>query len=242
MKKQRLVIPHEHGGWAMVSVPFLLGMFVINPWWVHIPLFLAWFFLYLATYPLLQAVKRKSSRKSLIKWAMAYGSVAALCIIVPLVQFPELFYFAPVFIFLFSINIAYVIRRKERSLINDCSAILIFSLGAAAAYLVGGGGWDKTMVVLVLFSFMHFMGSAFFVKTLFRERENKRWHIYSKIYHIGILLVPILIGFLGMVVPYIFSTIKAFVYGGKPMKPSRAGIIEIIGVVQFLILSLLFLN
>ena len=31
VKKQGIVIPHEHGGWAMVSVPFLIGMFAGHP-------------------------------------------------------------------------------------------------------------------------------------------------------------------------------------------------------------------
>lgn len=50
-KKKKLVIPHEHGGWAMVSVPFLTGMMVATPQWIHLTLFTGWLLLYLASYP-----------------------------------------------------------------------------------------------------------------------------------------------------------------------------------------------
>ncbi len=44
MKTPKIVIPHEHGGWAMVSVPFLLGMLSGAPNGLHAVLFLAWLF------------------------------------------------------------------------------------------------------------------------------------------------------------------------------------------------------
>ncbi|MFC5407515.1 YwiC-like family protein [Cohnella soli] len=40
MNNRSVVIPHEQGDWAMVSVPILLGMLAGIPRWAHVPLFL----------------------------------------------------------------------------------------------------------------------------------------------------------------------------------------------------------
>lgn len=238
---KKIVLPHEHGGWAMVSVPFLLGMWIGTPQWLHLPFFLAWLFLYLSSYPFLQAIKRKVNRGFWIRWGVLYGVLALLCLLWPLFNYPELWYFSIPLVLLLSINIWHTKRRSERAILNDLSAILIFSLGGAAAYLVAGGSWDWTMFVIILFSFLQFTGSAFFVKTVFRERTSERWRRYAKGFHVALPLIPILIGFPWMWVPYLFSTVRTFMFSGKKLRPMFVGIIEIVGVVQFLILTLLLM-
>ncbi|WP_232695870.1 YwiC-like family protein [Brevibacillus daliensis] len=241
MKKQGIVIPHEHGGWSMVSVPFLIGMFAGHPQWMHLPLFLAWLFLYLMSYPLLQAMKRNSNREHLLRWAVIYGLLAGICLIPTLLSFPSLLTFGPFLLVLLLITLWHVTHKSERSLINNLCAIGIFSIGGAAAYLLSGGGWDNTMFMVVLFNFLYFTGTVFYVKSMFRERKNKSWILYSQIYHILILLVPFAVGYPWMALAYLFSTIRAFVYGGKLIPPIKIGIIEIIGSVLFLLVSIIIL-
>ncbi|MGG3871006.1 YwiC-like family protein [Brevibacillus laterosporus] len=237
MKKSSIVIPHEHGGWAMVSVPFLFGMLAGKPQWMHILLFLAWLFLYLSSYPFLQYMKRTTRAEHLLKWGLLYGLLALICLIPALVSNPFLCAFALPLLILLLVNVWHAKRKKERAIVNDLCAILIFSIGGAASYLLAGGEFDVTMAAIVLFSWLHFMGSAFFVKSVFRERDNKRWIMYAHIYHGLLLVIPWLIGFPWMTIAYVYSTVRAFVYAGKAMRPWKAGIIEIIGAVQFLILS-----
>ncbi|AHK39360.1 ywiC-like family protein [Bacillus anthracis] len=55
----KLVIPKQHGAWAMLVIPFLLSVILGKPTIYHIPLFIAWFFIYLATYPFLMYIKQK---------------------------------------------------------------------------------------------------------------------------------------------------------------------------------------
>lgn len=220
MKKRSVVIPHEHGGWAMVSVPFLFGMMAGTPGRMHLLLFLAWLFLYLSSYPFLQSVKRTANR--------GYK--------------PSLLYFGLPLIALLLINIWHAKRKSERAMANDVCAILIFSIGGAAAYLLGGGGWDKTMAAVVLFSFLHFTGSAFFVKTVFRERTNKRWISYAYVYHGVLLVIPWSFGYPLLTLPYMFSAARTFAFAGKSLRPWKAGIIEIVGAVQFLLLSAYFIQ
>lgn len=234
---QGIVIPHEHGGWAMVSVPFLFGVMAGTPKWDHILLFIAWLCLYLASYPTLQALKRRKQRDHLLKWSAIYGAIALAALVYPLYHMPALFYFAIPFVLLLIVNIWHVKQRAERALVNDLCAILIFSIGGAAAYLYGDGDWNLTMLFVVLFNFLYFMGTAFFVKTIFRERGNKKWEAAARIYHILLLFIPWACGYPWMTLPFIIPLIRTLLLAGKQIKPMKAGIIEIIGSVQFIVIS-----
>ncbi|TMV50333.1 hypothetical protein FE783_12340 [Paenibacillus mesophilus] len=242
MKKRSVVIPHEHGGWAMVSVPFLFGMMAGTPGRMHFLLFLAWFFLYLSSYPLLQSIKRTANKGYWVRWSVLYGLTALVCLIPSLLYKPSLCYFGAPLMVLLLVNIWHAKRKSERAMVNDVCAILIFSIGGAAAYLLGGGEWDKTMAAVVLFSFLHFTGSAFFVKTVFRERTNKRWISYAYVYHGLLLVIPWSFGYPLLTLPYIFSAARTFAYAGKSLRPWKAGIVEIVGALQFLLLSAYFIQ
>lgn len=237
--KGTIVIPHEHGGWAMVSVPFIFGMMAGHPQWMHLPLFLAWLFLYMASYPFLQAFKKRANRQHLIKWGIVYSSLALICVAFPLYRNPELLYFAIPLVGLLLVNIWHVKRKSEREIVNDLCAILIFSLGGAAAYLIGGGYWDRMMLLVVLFNFLYFTGTVFFVKSVFRKRGNPSWSLAARFYHVLLLIVPWIVGLPWLTLAYLLATLRAFRYAGKQMRPMKVGIIEIVSSVFFLIVSML---
>ena len=236
-KNKGIVIPHEHGGWAMISVPFLFGMMAGTPQWSHWLLFIAWLFFYLASYPFLQALKRSKQRGHLLKWSAIYGVIALAAVVFPLIQKPAFFYFGIPFVLLLIVNIWHVKQKSERAIINDLCAILIFALGGAAAYLYGGGGWDWTMLAVTVFNFIYFLGTAFFVKTIFRERGNPKWKTAANLYHVLIMVVPWGLGYPWMMLPFVFPLIRTFLFAGKQMRPMKAGILEIIGSVQFMVVS-----
>lgn len=221
----------------MVSIPFLLGMLAGKPHFMHLPLFLGWLFLYMSSYPFLQSMKKNANRRHWIKWGLIYGILAGICLVLPLLSNPALLYFGPLLLALLSVNIWHAKHKSERALVNDLSAVLIFAIGGAAAYLLGGGGWDPMMAAVVLFGFLHFTGSVFFVKAVFRERGNNRWLAYTRIYH-GLLPFALwAAGHPWMFFAYIYSIARTFAFAGKPMRPWKVGIIEIVGAMQFLVLS-----
>lgn len=189
--------------------------------------------------PLLQSLKKNANRHRLYKWAAIYGSVALICLIPPVLDHTSLLFFGPVLCGLLLVNIWHVRHKVERSLTNDLCAMLVFSLGGAAAYLIGGGQWDHGMVIVVLFSFLHFTGSTFFVKSVFRERTNKRWQMLTRLVHILIIIIPIVIGNPWMSLAYVYSAVRTFIYAGRTLRPMKVGMIEIIGAVQFLLWSIL---
>ncbi|BFH62707.1 YwiC-like family protein [Paenibacillus azoreducens] len=239
MKKTNVVIPREHGGWAMVVLPYVIGMMAVKPVLLHLPLFLAWLFLYLSSYPLLQSLKKTAKRKTWLSWGIGYAVFAFVCLVPVLLVKPWLLGFAPVLILLILINSWHVLQKKERALLNDVCAILLFCTGGAAAYMLGGGGFDARLAGVILFNFLYFMSTVFFVKSVFRERKNTRWTVYAKMVHMMIFILPLLCGYPWMCVPFFYPFAKTFLYAGKSLKPMRVGIMEIIGSVQFLLLTLM---
>jgi len=239
----KLLVPHEHGGWAMVSVPFLLGMVVGGPTWLHLPLFLAWLCFYLGAYPfrLMLARRGGGDRQRLFRWSVGYWAAGLIFAIPPLVSHPSLLWAGPVLGGLFAVNSWFAYRRNERSFVNDVCAILAFSVGAAAAYVVGAGTWDRMALWVALLCALYFVGSVFFVKTVFRERKNAQWLRASKGYHVLLVVVLALMEPL-LVLPYAFAAVRAFVWGGKVMRPIHVGLIEIAGSVVFLVLSVVVLS
>ncbi|GAB6932430.1 YwiC-like family protein [Calditerricola satsumensis] len=238
------IVPHEHGGWALVSVPFLLGMAVGGPTWLHLPLFLAWLFFYLAAYPFRMALARRGNRRDgrrLLRWAFGYWTAGMVFAIPPLVHFPSLLWAGPVLGALLAVNAWYAYRRNERSFVNDVCAILAFSIGGVASYVVGAGTWDAMALWVAGLCVLYFVGSVFFVKTVFRERKNARWLRASKGYH-TLLVVALGIVEPLLVLPYAFSAARAFAWGGKAMRPLHVGLIEIAGSVLFLLLSAIVLR
>lgn len=222
----------------MVSVPFLLGMFVGGPKWLHVPLFIGWLLFYLAAYPFRLALIQRRDWRSFIRWALIYWALGMIFLLPPLIVEPSILWAGPVLVVLFGINGWYAYRRNERSFVNDLCAILAFSVGGAAAYVVGAGKWDVMALWVVVPCVLYFLGSVFFVKSVFRERKNEKWQIASKGYHLLLLFLTALLE-PWFVLPLAFSAFRAFMWGGKTIQPMKAGIIEIVGSVLFLVLSVI---
>ncbi|MNN99088.1 hypothetical protein D3C81_2186480 [compost metagenome] len=51
------------------------------------------------------------------------------------------------------------------------------------------------------------------------------------------MVVPWVLGYPWMLLPFVFPLIRTFLFAGKPMRPMKAGILEIVGSVQFIVVS-----
>ena len=56
----KLLISNQHGAIVMALMPFLYGMLLGRPIWQHVFFLLAWFSLYLMTYPFLNLFKGRN--------------------------------------------------------------------------------------------------------------------------------------------------------------------------------------
>ncbi len=238
-----MVLPREHGTWMMFFLPYLLGMILSGPNWLHLVLLIGWFFIFLTSTPLFNIIRKPKLKKDMLPWVLKY-STAAILFTVPIIWMqPILLWGIFLLLPLLFVSRYFIKKKQERSLWNNLSGILIFSLGGTAAYIVGQGSLTKEAILLLCITTLYFMSSAFYVKSLIRERKNPAFKRKSHIFHLLLLLFPLLIALPWMTIAYLPSVCKDFFTTRKrPIKPLRIGIIEIINGIVFFLVSLFFLK
>ncbi|MED4206120.1 YwiC-like family protein [Neobacillus mesonae] len=232
----KLFLPKQHGAWAMLIIPFWLGVFNGGFLWQHIPFFLGWLLLYFATYPMLLIFKKKKV-PYYIKWTFIYMLPALLLLIIPLMERPSIYFFGLLMIPFFIINAYYTSINRDRAFMNDISAICAFSIaGLASSYFGAGGITIETLIFSFLSSILFFIGCTFYVKTMIREKKNSQFKWVSWVYHSLLVLSWLVFGLWIVVLAYIPSLVRAIIFYGKKLSPKEIGIYEIVNSAIFFIL------
>jgi len=234
----KLFIPKQHGAWAMLIIPFWLGVIATHFIWQHIPLFFGWLLLYLATYPTLLLFKGKKI-SYYTKWALIYFVPAFLLLLIPLWTNPTIIYFGIAMIPLFIINAYYSKQKDDRALLNDISAIFSFSIaGLASGYLAINTINHATLLIFIA-SVLFFIGTTFHVKTIIRERKNIIYKRISWLYHIIVPIIWLVLGYWIIALAFIPSLLRALYFYGKPLKMMQSGVIEIVNAAIFFVLMII---
>ncbi len=224
----------------MLIIPFLLSAIISGFSIFHIPLFIGWLFLYLGTYPFLLLLRKKKTDLHR-KWSLIYGSIALLSLIPPILYDWRMLYFGFAMIPFFLINIYYAKRNRERAFFNDLTAIAAFGVGGLASYFLGSGSLDPMAWFLFTLTFLFFLGSTFYVKTMIREKKNTRFKWFSWLYHALIPLLLILSGNSLFIIAFIPSILRAVLFYGRKMSIMKVGILEIENAVYFFFAMLMII-
>lgn len=228
----KLFLPKQHGAWAMLIIPFWLGVMASHFLWQHIPFFIGWLFLYLATYPLLLLFKRKKI-SFYRKWTMLYMLPAMVFLLFPLLTKPSILLFGVGMIPFFCINAYFSSKNNDRALMNDISAILVFGIaGLASSFLAESFISESSWLAFVSSTFF-FIGSTFYVKTMIREKKSIVYRNISWGYHVFVLLLWLLLGQWLVALASLPSLVRAFYFYRKPYSVKKVGILEIINAVLF---------
>jgi hypothetical protein len=233
----KLFMPKQHGAWAMLIIPFWLGAAASEIIWQHVPFFIGWLLLYLATYPLLLIFKKKKI-PFYRKWALIYMVPAIVFLLIPLFTTPTIAYFGFSMIPFFILNAYFSAKNKDRAVMNDLSAIVVFSIAGLASSHLPGGTINEEAILVFAASILFFTGSTFYVKTMIREKKNTNFKWISWTYH---FLVPIL--WLGageaiVAAAAVPSLVRAVAFYGKPLSVMKVGIYEIVNAALFFIIML----
>lgn len=172
-------LPKEHGSWAMLIVPLLLGLFVAPAWHGRALILLtAALGFFLTRYPLVVLVKTRkrptADRAYLWRWAALYGVITVLCG-GWLVLMHRLVWLAVIGLFgagLLLFNLWLVSRRQELSLPGELTGIAGLALGAPMAYYAASGQLDSTAALLGLINFLYFGGTVFYIKLKVRQQPR----------------------------------------------------------------------
>ncbi|TKC18256.1 YwiC-like family protein [Robertmurraya kyonggiensis] len=230
----KLFMPNQHGAWAMLIIPFWLGVVTQSFIWQHIPFFIGWLLLYLATYPMLLLFKGKKI-PFYRKWTLIYIFPALLLLLIPLWTRPSIVYFGLAMIPFFIINAYFSRKKNDRALLNDFSAIIVFGIaGLASAYLPYGHINADTILIFVASS-LFFIGSTFYVKTMIREKKNIVYKRISWTYHVIVPVLYLIFGYWIVAIAFIPSLVRAYYFYGKPYTMKDVGVLEIVNAAIFFI-------
>lgn len=185
-------IPDQHGAWAMLAVPLLVGVVASGGAWAQVPLALLWFCGYLAFYAVGQWLRsRRKARYLPPVRAYALACVPLGLLVVALS--PGLLRWVPVFVPLLVVSLWCSHRRADRSLLNDAvtvlAACLMLPVAFDAAAPAGAGGWPRVWYATILV-LAYFLGTVLYVKTVIRERGSRRYLVGSIAYHAALVALP----------------------------------------------------
>ena len=232
-----LCMPKQHGAWAMLIIPFWLGVAASEFLWSHIAFFIGWLFLYLATYPMLLLFKKKKI-SYYTKWTAIYITPAIILLLVPLIVRPSIIIFGLAMIPFFFINAYYSAKNNERALGNDLSAIIVFAIAGLASSYLSSGEINSLAITGFITTILFFIGCTFYVKTMIREKKNVTYKWISWIFHTAVIIAWIIVGEWIIAIAFMPSLIRAVYLYGKKITIMQLGIIEIINATIFFIVML----
>lgn len=226
-------VPPEHGAWAMLLVPFLLGTFAADPTWVSWVLLVAWLAVYGATYYAMRWYRTRHLRHRGRRFrgpALGYAAVLLVTGAVVVWEQPWLLLAACLFIPFEAVTALYALRGDERSWVAGAAAATGASLMGPVAYRVAGGDDTTIAVTIFVVSALAFTGAVLHVKSTIRERNDPRYRRASIALHCVAFVVA---GLLQpwLLVPFGFLLARAVLVPQQGWRPGRIGVVEIVGSV-----------
>lgn len=222
-------MPNQHGAWAMLATPLIVGVLASSPQWVHLPLAAFWFAGYFAFFA--TGLWLKSGRRArYLPPVRAYAVVAALIGALTLALDPGLLVWAPLFLVPLGVGLLASARRDDRSLWSGVATSAGSSLMTLVAYDAGGGtdwtrAWTLTGVIAA-----YLVGTVLYVKTMIRERDEEVYYWLSALGHGAATLAMIPVD-AWLVVVFALLTIRAAVLPAFRVPPKAVGIGEIVATV-----------
>lgn len=247
-------VPQQHGAWAMMIVPFFLGLIEATRndavGWGHATLFPFWmlgYFTFNAASGWLKAAPRQKSKY--VRPLVIYATLSALFGVATLliVGFRPL---AWVLVFLPLVAPALWLagQRKERATIGGLITVAAASLMVPVSRYLNPSSpadWSE-IAAMTAVVFGYFFGTVLFVKTNIRERGHRGYLVVSIAHHALLLLATTVLSMAGLVawwwVPImLFVLVRTIAVPPMKLKPMPLGMIEV-GVCTAILLCALLIG
>jgi len=240
-RRVRFVVPPQHGAWAMLLVPYLLGT-VAAGWTVAaVPLLLVWLMGYLFSYSALMAV-RVRRRERYIAAARLTGLLAVPFGIWLLVLQPWVALAAVAFVPMALVNIRFARRHDERSWANGLASVTQACLMVPLAYGVGqGSDWARAAALFAI-AWLYFAGTVFYVKTMIRGRGDRGFLRASLAFHAAAVVAATLVSVeLGVLFGWFLLRAWAMprIALNHRVKPVHVGVLEMANSVLLVAVALI---
>jgi hypothetical protein len=241
----RTWIPRQHGAWAMLLLPVLLGVAASVPsaWQVAVGGAALAAYLASATFQTWSRSRRPPAYRAPI---IVYSSIAAVLGALLLVAFPPLALCALVLVPTGLLVFRGAQPGTRRDLVNSLAQVAqSLVLVPATAYV--SGAFDVPVVVAyTLVAAGYQLGVVLVVRSVLRERGNTGFHLLSVGFHAALVVaavawlpaayVVVALGLLARAIA--LPIIQARLAGGpKPLRPVHVGMVEIVASLAVVIAS-----
>ncbi|MDP1850982.1 MAG: YwiC-like family protein [Candidatus Planktophila sp.] len=231
--------PPQHGAWAFLIVPLLLGSFLGAGNAIGLLFSLTWIAAYPFSYfggrAFLARVNRgswttraRNELRSAIPWAgLTLFGTGTLIAMRPWILLPS-----ALIVVLWSISICLTWLGRERGITNDLLLVVLASMAPILMYAVANDQQSLDLIphsiwIATLVSLLFFIGSVLHVKALIREATNRRWHVISVGFHVAVVIsLGLTTLSWWLITPFTFALVRTVLM--KPgMRPGRIGAIEL---------------
>lgn len=168
-------LPKEHGSWAMLAVPLLIGWLIApDPQASALFAIGAVLGLFLARYPIELLIKTRKRNSMLIGWSILYAALSIfsagwLLVIDRLIGLIPIGLLGAA-LMLFRFRMA--ARRQDMSALGELSGIAALALGAPIVYYAASGQLNGTALAVWLINLLYFGGTVFYIKLKVRQQPR----------------------------------------------------------------------
>lgn len=230
-------VPNQHGAWAMIASPLLVGIVASSPQWAHLPLIAVWvvgYFAFFAAGLWLKSGRRERYLPPVRAYMLAALPFGAALLLLR----PDLVVWVPVFVPALLAGLWFAAHRQDRSLGSGLATTLAASFMTVVAYDAGGGtDWSRAWTLTAVLA-AYFVGTVLYVKTMIRERDSRLHYRLSVGYHavVAVAMVAVSWWLAGL---FALLTVRAVVLPGRGLSPKQVGIGEIVANTAVVVLALL---
>ncbi len=233
-------IPNQHGAWAMLASPLLVGVLAGGVGAIHLPLTAFWFAGYFAFFAASQWLKARR-RARWFPPVRFYGALSvALGASVALIE-PGLLVWAPAFAAPLAVGLLAAAYRHERAVTAGLAMTAASALMTVVAYDAGPGTDLERAWLLAAVQLAYFAGTVLYVKTVIRERDNPTFYRVSVGYHAVVLAAAAVATSLPVAVVFLGLFARAILVPPLRPTPKQVGLGEIIATLVVAVTSLLTL-
>lgn len=244
-------LPQQHGAWAMLFLPFIVGVVLrvkeVGFQAFTVPLLFLWLIGYFAFHALSLWLKANPHNKQRYLLPLqVYGGLSVVLGAVVLWLEPALIQWAAVYAPLLGIGLWQAWKRDETALLGRLSTVVAACLICAVTFSDGLVPFVQGVQTDARFGRAaaatatltgYFMGTIFYVKTMIRERGEKGFLAYSTSFHALLTVLAVLaasVHWVGWPIPLFFLATTLRSVGmplsgpmrGKTITPKQVGLLE----------------
>jgi hypothetical protein len=242
---RHLWLPRQHGAWAMLLVPLLLGVAASRPsaWQVILAGAALTGYLTSATLQAWSRARRPPEYRSPI---VVYGAVFAVLGLFLLVVFPPLLLSLVVVVPTAIVVVQGSRPGTRRDLANSFVQVAQVLVLVPAAACVSGEVDVERIAAYTAVAAVYLVGTVLVVRSVLRERGNTGFAVLSVGFHAAVTVLALMLVPAGYVLLAAALTARAIALpvaqrrrapGAHPLRPIQVGIVEIVASIAVVVVS-----